>query len=86
MEITKELAIAMLAGAYAIRNKLHRDGSTFVLDPFNKQGFKSTMKFSDAEQLLYEAAYDVLFAELPESENEKYDRAGDDAESEDDAE
>ncbi len=69
MELTKELAIAMLAGAYAIRNKLHRDGGTFVLDPFNKQGIKSTMKFSDAEQLLCEAAYDVLFAELPKEDN-----------------
>lgn len=68
MEITKELAIAMLAGAYAIRNKLHRDGSTFVLDPFNEQGIKSKMEFSDAEQLLCEAAYDVLFPEPPESE------------------
>lgn len=71
MEITKELAIAMLAGARAIKDELHRNGaSTFVLDPFNEQGIKSKMEFSDAEQLLCEAAFDVIFPEKPESEDD----------------
>lgn len=66
MELTKELAIAMLAGAHAIKGKLRREGaSTFVLDPFNKQGIKSKMEFSDAEQILCEAALDVLVPEPP---------------------
>lgn len=69
MELTKELAIAMLAGAKAIREKLSREGgSTYVLDPFNERGMKAEIIYKDAEQMLHDAAYDVLFPEPPKSE------------------
>ena len=62
MEISKELAIAMLAGVYAIQEKLHREGaSTYVFDPFNKQGLKAETSFTDAQKLLSEAALDMIF-------------------------
>ena len=63
MEISKELATAMLAGVYAIQEKLHREGvsSTYVFDPFNKQGLRTKMDFVGAQNLLSEAALDVLY-------------------------
>lgn len=63
MEINRELAIAMLAGVYAIKEKLHREGvsSTYVFDVFNEQGLKTEMVFSDAQKLLSEAALDVIY-------------------------
>ena len=63
MEISKELAIAMLAGVYAIKEKLHREKvlSTYVFDPFNRQGLKAKMDFVDAQNLLSEVALDVLY-------------------------
>lgn len=68
MEISRDLAIAMLAGVYAIKEKLHREGvsSTYVFDVFNEQGLKTEMVFSDAQNLLSEVALDVIY----ESEHE----------------
>ncbi len=61
-KLNKELAIAMLAGSKAIREKLHREGaSTYVLDPFNEQGLKAEMAYVDALNLLGETALDVLY-------------------------
>ena len=72
MELTKELAIAMLAGVYAIEEKLHRKGaSTYVFDLFNEHGLKTEMAFMDAQNLLREAALDVLFPEPPKEEHSK---------------
>lgn len=63
MEISRDLAIAMFAGVYAIEEKLHREGvpSTYVFDVFNKHGLKTKMDFIDAKNLLSEAASDVIF-------------------------
>lgn len=62
MEISKELAIAMLAGVWAIDDQIHRKGaSTYVFDPFNKQGLKAEMAYVDALTLLGETALDVLY-------------------------
>lgn len=70
MEISKELAIAMLAGSKAIREKLRRKGaSTYVLDPFNEQGLKAEMAYVDALNLLSEAALDVLLPEPPKEDD-----------------
>lgn len=70
MEISKDLAIAMLAGVYAIQEKLHREGvsSTYVFDVFNEQGLKTEMVFSDAKNLLSEAASDVIFESEDDTE------------------
>ena len=67
MEINKELAIAMLAGAYAIKRNLQRNGaSTYTLDPFNELGLKAEIDFVDAQNLLSKAALGVIY----ESEEE----------------
>lgn len=58
----KELAMAMLAGSQAIREKCYREGtSTYVFDHylFNSQNLK--IDYVDALNLLGETALDVLY-------------------------
>lgn len=61
MEITKDLALAMLAGAKAIKEKLRREGGTaYVLDPFNDIGQKAEIDYTKAQSILANIASDAI--------------------------
>jgi hypothetical protein len=61
MDINKDFALAMLAGAMALQKSISREGgSTYVLDPFNKQGMKGEIPYATAEILLREVGLKAI--------------------------
>lgn len=61
MDKSKNLALAMLAGAQAIRKILSREGgTTYVLDPFNENGMKAEIDYHKAENMLWMEGNKIL--------------------------
>lgn len=53
MKETKQLALAMRAGAYVLRKSIEREGgSQYVLDPFNECGMRASMEYYKAAEIL----------------------------------
>ncbi|MBR0542510.1 MAG: hypothetical protein IJK26_09975 [Clostridia bacterium] len=64
MKETKQLALAMRAGAYALRKSIEREGgSIYVFDPFNECGMKASMEYCEAAEILSNES-DVIVSSL----------------------
>lgn len=62
MEDDKKLALAMRAGAFALRKLIDREGcsSKYVLDPFNECGMRSEIWYHEAAEILCQEGNTLL--------------------------
>ena len=61
MNVNKDLVLAMLAGAKALRRVLSREGgTTYVLDPFNTEGKRAEISYAEAEILLRKSGMKIM--------------------------